>query len=537
MQYYHRKFSALIREKHLLCLAAGISLFLIVFCFRADATEYKETANTISQLSNYESFTTLSSDSNFRVSGKVIDKAIGLCRGKQNIDELWIEKIGTRPLYKIRLTSYGADPDIQYVTSYVGTIEKSAGNTTLTISDIPASQNAVKLSASGLTPVSGSDYKAVHFSQIEVIYRETFRVTYDANGGSGAPVDSTEYDSGTSATLKSGSGMYYSGKTFDGWNTNAAGTGTSYAAGGQTVINGDLKLYAKWTEGSVTPEAPTGLSAVAPTTQGGKDGKITGVNFTMEYSVNGGSTWQSITGTTITGLSAGQVLVRVKANGSTPAGKIAYITVPEGSSSPAAPTGLTAVAPTTEGGTDGKITGVNSTMEYSVNSGSTWKSVTGTTITGLSAGSVLVRVKANGSTPAGKLTVVTVPEWEGGTSSYSSSGSYIYDTKPERTGTPDNPVTNGTWTWQPDGKWTYATNAKFKNTWGYLYNPYGKTLEQKFGWFYFDASGIMMTGWQLIDGKWYYLNPVSDGTQGKCYIDTITPDGYRVGKDGAWVGK
>ena len=57
----------------------------------------------------------------------------------------------------------------------------------------------------------------------------------------------------------------------------------------------------------------------------------------------------------------------------------------------------------------------------------------------------------------------------------------------------------------------------------------------KTGWFYFDGSGKMLTGWQLIGGKWYYLNPVHDGTCGICYLSTITPDGYAVDENGAWI--
>ena len=52
--------------------------------------------------------------------------------------------------------------------------------------------------------------------------------------------------------------------------------------------------------------------------------------------------------------------------------------------------------------------------------------------------------------------------------------------------------------------------------------------------YYLDKDGIMVTGWQLIDGKWYYFNPVSDGTRGSLYRNTTTPDGYRVGPDGVW---
>ena len=44
----------------------------------------------------------------------------------------------------------------------------------------------------------------------------------------------------------------------------------------------------------------------------------------------------------------------------------------------------------------------------------------------------------------------------------------------------------------------------------------------------------MKTGWVQIDGKWYYFNPVSDGTRGMMFIGRKTPRteaGMRSGKD------
>ena len=45
----------------------------------------------------------------------------------------------------------------------------------------------------------------------------------------------------------------------------------------------------------------------------------------------------------------------------------------------------------------------------------------------------------------------------------------------------------------------------------------------------------MLTGWQLLDGKWYYFHNVSDGTLGVMKKDTQI-DGWYVGPDGAWDG-
>ncbi len=49
-------------------------------------------------------------------------------------------------------------------------------------------------------------------------------------------------------------------------------------------------------------------------------------------------------------------------------------------------------------------------------------------------------------------------------------------------------------------------------------------------WYYLNADGAMATGWILDKGKWYYL-----GGNGVMLSNTTTPDGYKVGKDGAWI--
>ena len=47
----------------------------------------------------------------------------------------------------------------------------------------------------------------------------------------------------------------------------------------------------------------------------------------------------------------------------------------------------------------------------------------------------------------------------------------------------------------------------------------------------------MLTGWQLIQGRYYYFSEVSGTPLGSMLVDTKTPDGFYVGADGAWDGK
>ncbi len=48
-------------------------------------------------------------------------------------------------------------------------------------------------------------------------------------------------------------------------------------------------------------------------------------------------------------------------------------------------------------------------------------------------------------------------------------------------------------------------------------------------------QGSMVTGWQLIDDRWYYFNMESDGTKGRLLYNTVTPDGYYVNGKGEWM--
>lgn len=83
---------------------------------------------------------------------------------------------------------------------------------------------------------------------------------------------------------------------------------------------------------------------------------------------------------------------------------------------------------------------------------------------------------------------------------------------------------------QVNGRW-YAFNADAAVQNGWLYDT------NLSSWFYADANQGMRTGWQLIDGKWYYFHMVSDGTKGRMYRSSRTPDGYYVKEDGSWDEK
>lgn len=114
---------------------------------------------------------------------------------------------------------------------------------------------------------------------------------------------------------------------------------------------------------------------------------------------------------------------------------------------------------------------------------------------------------------------------------------------------------------------TPAFAGSWKNTqsgWNYINDNGSKALgwtQTPSGWYYLDtdsgimqtgwkkdnagywyflntakgaAEGIMLTGWNWIDGYCYYFNPQSGPDQGKLLVNTTTPDGYKVNADGKW---
>ena len=117
------------------------------------------------------------------------------------------------------------------------------------------------------------------------------------------------------------------------------------------------------------------------------------------------------------------------------------------------------------------------------------------------------------------------------------------------------PTESGDWSRDARG-WRFkdSKGEDIIDRWGYLdWNGTG-------GWYFFDKDGYMITGWMEwqgkryflhnlsdntmghmytgwheIDGKWYYFNPSQGADQGAMARDTVTPDGYRVDAEGAWV--
>ena len=173
-------------------------------------------------------------------------------------------------------SSYGTVSQPSVVTNVANNTAISAnGNTltvgTTTVTATPKAQDAnYNYEFTGWTGIpSGNKVTAnctitANFTRTErplTNYRttceepSTFTVTYDENGATSGsvPTGATEYARDAQVTVLGNTGnLAKTGYTFSGWNTEADGTGTTYAAGDKFTITENTTLYAKWTANTYT---------------------------------------------------------------------------------------------------------------------------------------------------------------------------------------------------------------------------------------------------------------------------------------------
>lgn len=195
------------------------------------------------------------------------------------------------------------------------------------------------------------------------------------------------------------------------------------------------------------------------------------------------------------------------------------------------------------------------------------------TVTAVGNGSCTIEVYSPKQLLKDEITVHVSGGSQGSGSHSGGSGSSSRKTAADRaselyaSGLPTWVETGGRWIQNADGSWSYQTGTSpMTNRWVCIYNPYAdeRRRQKRYGWFKFGPDGKMLTGWVTdADGNIYYLNPASDGTRGMMLIgwqqidgkwyyfskdegsgtmgallrNTITPDGYHVDQTGAWTGR
>lgn len=154
---------------------------------------------------------------------------------------------------------------------------------------------------------SGSESKAT--CTLSLPAKTSYRVTYDANGGSGAPSAQTKWH-GESLTLSS-TKPTRTGYTFKGWATSRSATTATYAAGASYTGNAALPLYAVWQAvtyavtfnangGSGAPSSQTKTYGVALSLNGWGSTSTTDAPTRTGYTFQGWSTSSSATSATYT---------------------------------------------------------------------------------------------------------------------------------------------------------------------------------------------------------------------------------------------
>ena len=108
---------------------------------------------------------------------------------------------------------------------------------------------------------------------------------------------------------------------------------------------------------------------------------------------------------------------------------------------------------------------------------------------------------------------------------------------------------NYTWIKINNAWWPFASDGYLKtgwfldpqnNNWYMIDENSGMTTEwyqdDRNNTYYLDPeNGSMAVGWKYIDEKWYYFSEIPDSSYGAMYRDTITPDGYLLDENGAWI--
>lgn len=169
-------------------------------------------------------------------------------------------------------------------------------------------------SGTGTTYAVASTFTPSANLTLYAIWNVNYSITYDSNGATSGTVPTAQTGLAGAATVALNTGLLTrTGYNFSGWNTNAGGTGTSYAAGASISSSADVTLYAKWvliptfnvtynangsTSGSV-PAAQNGIVSAVVASNSGSLAK-TGYNFSGWNELANGTGISYAEGATIT---------------------------------------------------------------------------------------------------------------------------------------------------------------------------------------------------------------------------------------------
>ncbi|MCL2192424.1 MAG: InlB B-repeat-containing protein [Treponema sp.] len=143
----------------------------------------------------------------------------------------------------------GTVPPLQTVPN--GTVITIPGRGTLQRSGYTFNGWNTNVAGTGTNHAAGASFTVTGnttlFANWVPVVVTNFTVTFNANGATSGTVPSLQtVPSGTVITLPGQGTLQRSGHTFNGWNTNAAGTGTNHSADTSFTVTGNVTLFARW---------------------------------------------------------------------------------------------------------------------------------------------------------------------------------------------------------------------------------------------------------------------------------------------------
>ncbi len=276
-------------------------------------------------------------------------------------------------------------------------------------------------------------------SKFTYVPAATYTVTYYGNGNTGGsvPTDgSSPYSGGSTVTVLGNTGsLTRTGYTFNGWNTAANGSGTSYGPGSTFTISGNAAFYAQWLSipapvaGAVsatvaynssnnaiplniTGGAPTSVAVASGAGQGTATASGTSITYTPTPGYSGSDSF-TYTATNDGGTSA-PATVTITVNPQAPVANAVSATVAYNSSANPITLNITGGTPTSvavaSGASHGTATASGTSITYTPTAsytGSDSFTYTATNATGTSAAAT-VTITVSPQTPVANAVSATV---------------------------------------------------------------------------------------------------------------------------------
>lgn len=177
---------------------------------------------------------------------------IGVTTSKEDIvlpSYMKVITLATVAKYNLTLNKSTGVSTIYYKVNGASTYTSTTTNKTLSVNrgttyyyyGVPQTGYTMN-SCTSSSPCSGTMTSSV--TKTLTASRKTYTISYNANGGTGAPAAQTK-TYGVALTLSNTKPVKI-GYPFLGWATNSSGTGTIYQPGGSFTTNANTTLYAKY---------------------------------------------------------------------------------------------------------------------------------------------------------------------------------------------------------------------------------------------------------------------------------------------------